>query len=76
MPFAAGTVAAVSSGFMLLDYGDLAAPDVAFVEHHLGSVLLDKAEEAARARLAFERIAAAALTPDESLALVRRVLGS
>ena len=76
VPFAAGAVAAVPSGFMLLDYGDLAAPDVAFVEHHLGSVLLDKAEEAARARLAFERITAAALAPDASLALVRRVLGT
>ncbi len=75
LPFGAGAHAALASGFMVLSFGDLAAPDVAFVEHSLGAVLMDKPGDAARAKLLSERVTADALAPAASLALIRRHAG-
>jgi hypothetical protein len=75
LPFARGAHAALASGFALLSFGDLGAPEVAFVEHGLGAVLMDKGGDVARARLSVERTLADALSPAESLAMVQRAAG-
>jgi hypothetical protein len=75
LPFATGAHAALASGFALLSFGDLGAPEVAFVEHGLGAVLMDKGGDVARARLSVERTLADALSPAESLAMVQRAAG-
>jgi hypothetical protein len=49
---------------------------MAYVEHALGALSLDKDGEVARARLTFERVVSDALDPVESLALIRRLAGS
>ena len=46
---------------------------MAYVEHTLGALSLDKEADVARARLSFERVLSDALDPAESLALVRRL---
>ncbi|MHA6625162.1 helix-turn-helix domain-containing protein [Pseudonocardia sichuanensis] len=76
VPTAVGAHAAQASGFILLHFGDLGEPDIAYVEHALGALTLDKEGDVARARLAFERVRTDALDPSESLSLVRRLAGS
>ena len=75
LPSAVGAHAALVSGFIILHFGELGEPDMAYVEHALGALTLDKDGEVARARLAFERVLSDALDPVESLALVRRLAG-
>jgi transcriptional regulator with XRE-family HTH domain len=75
LPTAIGAHAAMASSFIILSFGDLDEPDMAYVEHTLGALSLDKATDVARARLTFERVLSDALDPAESLALIRRVAG-
>jgi hypothetical protein len=49
---------------------------MAYVEHALGALTLDKDGEVSRARLTFERVLSDALDTAESLELVRRLAGS
>jgi transcriptional regulator with XRE-family HTH domain len=75
LPTAVGAHAALASGFSILHFGELGEPDIAYVEHTVGALMLDKDGEVARARLAFERVRSDALDPAESLALIRRLAG-
>lgn len=61
------------SSFTLLSFGDVAVPDMAYVEHPMGAVHADKAEDVAVATLTFDRLRLLALDPAESLLLIRRV---
>ena len=75
LPAGVGAHAALASGFIILSFGGLGEPDMAYVEHALGALTLDKDGDVARARLTFERVLTDALDPAESLALVRRLAG-
>jgi transcriptional regulator with XRE-family HTH domain len=75
LPFSAGAHAALASEFTILTFGDLGEPDMAYVEHTLGALNLDKDGDVERAKLTFERVLSCALDPAESLALVRRLAG-
>jgi transcriptional regulator with XRE-family HTH domain len=75
LPFAAGAHAGLASEFTIVNFGDLGEPDMAYVEHSLGALTLDKAGDVARARLTFERVLSDALDPADSQALVRRLAG-
>jgi transcriptional regulator with XRE-family HTH domain len=75
LPTAVGAHAALASGFSILHFGELDEPDMAYIEHTVGALMLDKDGEVARARLAFERVQSDALDPAESLELVRRLSG-
>jgi transcriptional regulator with XRE-family HTH domain len=75
LPTAIGAHAAMASSFIILNFGELGEPDMAYVEHSLGALNLDKEGDVARARLTFERVLSDALDPAESLALVRRLAG-
>jgi hypothetical protein len=76
LPTSVGAHAALASEFTILHFGSLGEPDMAYVEHTLGALNLDKDDDVARARLTFERLQSDALDPGESLALVRRLAGS
>ncbi len=76
LPIAAGAHEALASGLVVLHFGDLGEPDMAYVEHALGALVLDKERDAERARLAFGRLQSGALSPAESLALIRRLAGA
>lgn len=73
LPRAIGAHAALASGFTILHFGLVGEPDIAYVEHALGAVTLDKGSDVAQAKRNFEAVLADALDPVESLALVRRM---
>jgi hypothetical protein len=73
LPIDVGAHAGLGSGFIVLNFGDLGEPDIAYVEHALGALFLEKEEDVTRARLAFDRVRADALAPAESLDLIRRL---
>lgn len=73
LPRSVGAHIAMGSGFILLSFGDLGEPDMAYVEHALGALHLDKDPAVGRARLSFDRLRSDALSPADSLALIRQV---
>lgn len=73
LPTTVGAHAALSSGFTILGFGDLGEPDIAYVEHALGALFLEKDDEVSRAKLAFDRVRANALSPAESLRFIKRL---
>jgi hypothetical protein len=75
LPTAVGAHAALASGFTVLSFGDLGEPDMAYVEHALGALQLDKEAEVARARLTFDQLRSLALAPAESQQLIQRAAG-
>lgn len=74
LPFAAGEYPTMASPLMLLGFGALGEPDIAYVEHSLGAVIMDKGPDVRRASLYFDRLRAEALGLAASAALVRRAL--
>jgi transcriptional regulator with XRE-family HTH domain len=75
LPSAVGAHAGLASSFTILSFGKLGEPDMAHVEHTIGALILDKADDVARAKVAFERVLSDALDPAESLALIHRLAG-
>lgn len=75
LPTAIGAHSALASGFSVLSFGDLGEPDMAYVEHALGAVHIEKEADVARARLKFDQLRSLALAPAESLALIEDVAG-
>jgi transcriptional regulator with XRE-family HTH domain len=73
LPTAVGAHPGVDGPFTILQFGELGEPDMAYVEHLLGAVHIDKEQDVAGARLAFDRVRSAALSPADSVALVERV---
>lgn len=74
LPSSVGAHPALASPFTLLSFGDLGEPDIAYVEHTLGAVTLDKGPDVERASVFFDRLRAEALGLADSAALVRRAL--
>jgi hypothetical protein len=70
-----GAHPSLESGFFVLSFGDLGEPDMAYVEHALGSTHLWREPEVTLARLKFDRLRTLALAPSESRDLIRRVAG-
>jgi transcriptional regulator with XRE-family HTH domain len=73
LPSAAGRRAVVGSGLTVLSFDGVDHPDIAYIEHALGSLIIEKDAEVGKARLMFERLRSDALSPDDSLALIRQV---
>jgi transcriptional regulator with XRE-family HTH domain len=69
----AGAHPALGSGFMVLSFGDLGEPDMAYVEHALGATQLEKESDIARAKLVFDRLRSIARAPAEAVGLIQRV---
>jgi transcriptional regulator with XRE-family HTH domain len=70
LPFSAAAHAGLDGRFTILSYPDPADPDIAYVEGTMGDVYLESTEEIAKHGTRFERIEAAALTPEESAHLI------
>jgi transcriptional regulator with XRE-family HTH domain len=68
-----GAHPALGSGFVVLSFGDLGEPDMAYIEHALGFTHFEKGAAVARARLVFDQLRSIALPPTESVALIKRV---
>jgi transcriptional regulator with XRE-family HTH domain len=73
LPAASGAHGGLGSGFVILNFGALDEPDMAYVEHALGATHLVKEPDLVRARLVFDQLRSLALTPAESVAFICRV---
>jgi transcriptional regulator with XRE-family HTH domain len=72
LPTAVGAHTALASGFSVLNFGDLGEPDLAYVEHALGAVQLEKDEDVSLARLKFDQLRSLALATAASQAMIER----
>ncbi len=73
LPFRAGEYP-TQAPFTVLSFDDLGEPDIAYVEHALGAVTLDKEPDVSRATMYFDRLRAEALGFADSAALIREIL--
>jgi transcriptional regulator with XRE-family HTH domain len=70
-PFAAGVVTSLASGYRILSFPGWAEPGVVYIEHREGAIYLDDANDVDGHVLAFEHLVSLALTPEDSMAMVR-----
>jgi transcriptional regulator with XRE-family HTH domain len=73
LPACPGPHASLASGYSVLSFGELGEPDLAYVEHALGAVHLEREEDVLRARKKFDQLRTLALSPAASLALLREI---
>ncbi len=73
LPTSVGIHAALASPFTILRFDGLGEPDVAYVEHSLGALLVEKKAEVRRARLLFDRLRSDALSPADSADLITQL---
>jgi hypothetical protein len=72
IPYAAGAHVAMDSTFRILEF-DGSVRDVVYVEGLVGFIYLERAQDVARYKEVFERLAEIALTPQESIELVMQI---
>lgn len=70
LPFTAPRRGVTGSGFTVLSFGELGEPDLAYVEHALGALYLEKVADVARAKLGFDRLRSDAMSPADTQALL------
>ena len=73
VPYRAGAHAGTTGPFVILDYAEATDPNVVYVETLAGDIYLEERSDVDRYTLAFDRLVAAALHPDESVQLIDRV---
>ncbi|MGI5130344.1 DUF5753 domain-containing protein [Pseudonocardia sp. CA-107938] len=73
LPAHPGPHASLASGFIVLSFGNLGEPDMAYVEHALGAAHLEGEQEVLLARKKFDQLRTLALGPAESLDLLREI---
>jgi hypothetical protein len=73
LPIAMGARPAMSAPFTVLSFDHLDVPDIGYVEHLMGAVHIQKEEQVRKATLTFDRLRSLALSPTDSIALIRRV---
>ena len=72
MPYRAGARAGTTGPFVILDFEELTDPAVVYVETLAGDAYLEERSDVNRYTLAFDRLVAAALYPDESVRLIEQ----
>jgi transcriptional regulator with XRE-family HTH domain len=72
IPFAAGAHQAMDSTFRILEF-DSPIPDVVYVEGLVGFIYLDRPQDIARYEEVFEQLSGIALSPQESIALIKQI---
>jgi transcriptional regulator with XRE-family HTH domain len=73
VPFGAGAHAGTTGPFVILDFPEATDPTVVYVETLAGDIYLEAPTDVDRYTLAFARLLAAALPPDDSVRLVQQV---
>jgi transcriptional regulator with XRE-family HTH domain len=73
VPYRAGAHAGTTGPFVILDYEEPTDPDVVYVETLAGDIYLEERPDVNRYTLAFDRLVAAALHPDDSVRLIEQV---
>lgn len=72
LPFSVGNHGGIDGPIRIMSFAD--APDAAHADGRGGGTLIDKPDEIAEVRRAFDRIIAAALPADRSAEMIRRVM--
>jgi transcriptional regulator with XRE-family HTH domain len=76
VPFGAGAHAGTTGPFVILEFPEATDPDVVYVETLAGDIYLEASSDVDRYTLAFDRLLAAALHPDDSVRLVQQAVGT
>ena len=74
LPFSAGAHASLEGGFVLIQFPGETDPDVVYVEGIMGDLYLESVEEVKRYQSAFERIQAVALSPQETVTFIDKMV--
>jgi transcriptional regulator with XRE-family HTH domain len=74
LPLRYGARSVAGGAFTLLRFADPDLPDVVYLEQLLGSLYLDKIEHVDRYTEVMDRLSIESLTPEETLALLGRIL--
>lgn len=64
LPLSLGARPGRSATFTVLTFGDLGVPDMAYLEHPMGALRMDKEADVARATRTFDRLRSLALSPE------------
>jgi transcriptional regulator with XRE-family HTH domain len=72
VPYRAGAHAGTIGSFVILDYAEASDPDVVYVETLAGDIYLEEQPDVHRYTLAFDRLRAASLHPDDSVQMIER----
>jgi transcriptional regulator with XRE-family HTH domain len=75
VPLSTGAHPALTSVFTVLSFDHLGMPDMAYVEHPMGAMHMEKEAEVAAATLVFDQLRSIALSPADSVALVEQAAG-
>lgn len=70
LPFEVGAHAGMDGTFTILDFPEAGDPDVVYAENATGGLFLEKSDELQKYIFIFDHIRAAAIRPDESVALI------
>ena len=73
VPYRAGAHAGAIGSFVVLDFPEVTDPAVVYVETLAGDIYLEERSDVDRYTLAFDRLRAAALHPDESVQMIERL---
>lgn len=74
LPNDLGGHAGIAGSFTLLEFPDPADPELLYIEYPTGATHIEEVGEVARAKLLFDHLCSRALDPEDSLALIERVL--
>lgn len=72
VPFSSGAHAGMEAPFLILGFPEPADPDVVYVENTTAGVYLEQPTDVQRYTLMFDHLRAAALKPDDTVAMVER----
>lgn len=72
VPYRAGAHAGTAGPFVILEFQELTDPAMVYLETLAGDIYIEEAPDVNRYTIAFERLLAAALHPDESVRLIEQ----
>ncbi|GAB3819585.1 helix-turn-helix domain-containing protein [Micromonospora zhanjiangensis] len=73
LPFEVGAHAGMDGTFTILDFPEAGDPDVVYAENATGGLFLEKSDELQKYIFIFDHIRAAAIRPEESVALIAKL---
>jgi hypothetical protein len=73
VPYRAGAHAGAIGAFVILDFPEATDPAMVYVETLAGDIYLEERSDVNRYTLAFDRLVAAALHPDDSVQMIERL---
>jgi transcriptional regulator with XRE-family HTH domain len=73
VPYSAGAHAGTIGSFVIMDFEEPTDPAVVYVETLAGDIYLEERSDVNRYTLAFDRLRAASLHPDDSVQMIERV---